>query len=215
MKKNKTIIGLSGFAGSGKDLFCKVLCERRPEFKRKSLADKLKLDLRESILSEEGVDVLNCSREEKSKIRHRLVDYAKEKREASQGRYWVNQLSVEVDAEELSVCITDIRYDDYENDEVYWLTKEIGGILVHIERYDIINNNKKYFEGPNKEERRNDPKLKTRATYNVQWPSFEGSEQEVKAQAGGFVDEFLVWLDRYNEKVKGQPVSLESEGQKV
>ena len=41
--KNKTIIGLSGYAGSGKDLFCEILCELRPEFKRKSLADKLKV----------------------------------------------------------------------------------------------------------------------------------------------------------------------------
>ena len=39
--------------------------------------------------------------------------------------------------------------------------------------------------------------------------------QSVKYQAGGFVDEFLVWLDRYNEKVKGQSIDMESEGEEV
>ena len=210
--KNKTIIGLSGLAGSGKDLFYEVLCDKRPEFKRKSLADKLKLDLRQRILDEEGVDVLDCSREDKDKVRPKLVAYAKGKRESTNGRYWINQLYPEVNAEESSVCITDIRYDDYNHDEAYWLMKELDGVLVHIERYNTARDSERFIEAPNEEERRNDPRLRYKAMYNIQWPSFEGDHQRVKHQAGGFVDEFLVWLDGYNEKIKGQSASMESEG---
>ena len=210
--KNKTIIGLSGLAGSGKDLFCEVLCDKRPEFKRKSLADKLKLDLRQRILDEEGIDVLDCSREEKDKVRSRLVEYAKGKRESTDGRYWINQLFTEVNAEESPICITDIRYDDYNHDEAHWLMEELDGVLIHIERYNTARDSRRFIEAPNEEERRNDPRLKRKAMYNIQWPSFEGDHQRVKRQAGGFVDEFLVWLDGYNEKIKGQSASMESEG---
>jgi hypothetical protein len=213
--KDKTIIGLSGFAGSGKDLFCEVLCERRPEFQRKSLADELKLEVRDKILEENNIDILSCSREEKDLVRHKLVEHAKEKRSTSKGRYWLNKLDGEVRGSGSPICITDVRYDDYDHDELHWLINELGGVLVHIQRWDIINNNKKYFEGPNEEERRNEPRLKSKATYNLEWPSFKGDMQSVKYQAGGFVDEFLVWLDRYNEKVKGQSIDMEGEGEEV
>jgi hypothetical protein len=200
--KNKMIIGVSGYAGSGKDLFYDVLCKRRPEFKRKSLADKLKQNLRDRILQEDNIDILNCSREEKDSVRGKLVDYAKSKREQSQGRHWLNLLDLEIKTEDSSICITDIRYDDYELDEVHWLTNELEGVLVHIERYDIINNNKKFFEAPNEEERRNEPKLKAKALYNLQWPSFSGSTESVEAEAGAYIDEFLAWLDGYDETFK-------------
>ena len=213
--KNKTIIGLSGFAGSGKDLFYEVLHEKRPEFQRKSLADKLKLELRDRILKEDNIDILSCSREEKDQVRGKLVEYAKNKRVISRGRHWLNELDNEVRRTDSSVCITDVRYDEYDHDEAYWLTKELGGVLVHIKRYDIINNNKKYFEGPNEEERRNDPRLEAKATYNLEWPSFNGDIRLIRHQAGGFVDEFLAWLDRYNEKIKGQSTDMESESEEV
>jgi len=200
--KNKTIIGVSGYAGSGKDLFYSVLCKKRPEFKRKSLADKLKENLRGKILQEDNIDILDCSREEKNSVRNKLVDYAKSKRLSTSGRYWLSLLDAEIKIEESSICITDIRYDDYEFDEVHWLLNELEGVLVHIERYDIINNNKKFFEAPNEEERRNEPRLKAKALYNLQWPSFSGSTENVEAEAGAYVDEFLAWLDGYNEAFK-------------
>jgi hypothetical protein len=213
--KNKTIIGLSGYAGSGKDLFCKILCRKGPEFVRKSLADNLKADLRDVILKEDNIDILNCSREEKDSVRPKLVEYAKAKRESTDGRYWLSLLNEEISSEDSSVCVTDIRYDDYEFDEVFWLRKELDGVLVHIERYDIINNNKKFLEAPNKEERRNEPKLRNKATYNLQWQTFSGSIEQIELEAGAYVDEFLAWLDGYNETFKGQSASVESEGPKV
>ena len=205
------VIGLSGFAGSGKDLFCEILCEKRPEFSRKSLGDNLKRDIRSEILKDYNIDILDCTREEKDKVRPKLIDFGREMREKSNGRHWINSLTEEFTEEDTHICVTDIRYDEYPADEVFWLKDELRGVLVHIERYDILNNNKKFVEAPNEDERRNDPILKAKATYNLQWHSFEGNEESVRKQAGAYVEAFLRWFDGYNESIKGQPASLEGE----
>ena len=128
-------------------------------------------------------------------------------RTESKGRFWIEKLNQEVESMEDSICITDIRYDDYEFDEVYWLKKELNGVLVHIERFTILNNNKKIIEAANEEERRNDPKLREQASYNVQWPTFE---ENIEKHAGGYVNSFLAWLRNYDETIRGQSTNLES-----
>lgn len=203
------VIGLSGVAGSGKDLFCELLLNSYPNTKRYSLADSLKSELRGNILKNTGIDILNCSREQKDTVRPLLVNYAKEKRESSQGRHWLRRLNQKMLPLQENVCITDIRYDDYDHDEVYWLKHELGGVLVHISRYEIINNNKKFCEAPNEEERRNNPKLIAKADYVIQWPTFDGSESEVKARVKLEVDKFLGWLSDDRE-TKRQSTNLES-----
>ena len=185
---NTKIIGLSGVAGSGKDLFSKMLLERAPEYKKLSLASNLKTDLRQKIIDQYDIDIFNCSRKEKNSIRHELVNYGSRKRTESKGRFWIEKLNQEVESMEDSICITDIRYDDYEFDEVYWLKKELNGVLVHIERFTILNNNKKIIEAANEEERRNDPKLREQASYNVQWPTFE---ENIEKHAGGSVKSII------------------------
>ena len=34
-----------------------------------------------------------------------------------------------------TLVITDVRYDEYNNDEVDWLKNELGGTLVHLSQY--------------------------------------------------------------------------------
>ena len=75
--------------------------------------------------------------------------------------------------------------------------------------------NKKFLEAPNEEERRNEPRLRNKATYTLQWQTFSGSIEQVELEAGAYVDEFLAWLDGYNETFKGQSTGVESEGPKV
>jgi hypothetical protein len=205
---NTNIIGLSGVAGSGKDLFCKVLLEKAPKYKSLSLASRLKSDLRDKIIDEYNIDIFNCSREEKNSVRQELVDYGGKKRAETMGRFWIEKLNPEITKLNEPVCITDIRYDDYEFDEVFWLKKELKGVLVHIERSVILNNNKKIIEAANEEERRNDPKLKDGASYNVRWPTFE---EDVEKHAGAYVNSFLAWLNVYDETVGGQSASLEDQ----
>ena len=179
----KKVIGLSGVAGCGKDLFCKILLEESSGFKRFSLADKLKKDLREELKEDYGIDILDCSREEKDKVRPRLVEYGLKKRRLTAGRYWTTKLTSEILNFKKDVCITDIRYDEYDADELFWLNKELGGVLLHISKfYKDKNNNKIFHEAANEEERQNDPRLKANADYVIEWPIYQGSEEEIESK---------------------------------
>ena len=189
-------IGLSGLAGAGKDLFYSLLSEEM-EIERFALADQLKSELRPRIFHETGVDVLDCSHGEKNSVRGLLVEYAKEKREGSNGRHWIRKLNLKMLPLQQSACITDIRYDDYDRDEVYWLKHELGGLLVHISKYQLINNNKKlFFEAPNEEERRNDPKLKAKSDYIVEWPALESHTEDARERLKPYASKFAKWLRR-------------------
>lgn len=197
---NFYIIGLSGLAGAGKDLFYELI-SKEIKVKRFALADRLKADLQPRIHHETGVDIFNCSFEEKNSVRDRLVDYAKEKRQQSDGRHWIRRLNLDMLPLQQSVCVTDVRYDDYKRDEVYWLKVELGGVLVHISKYTILNNNEKiFFEAPNEEERRNDPKLKAKADYIIEWPVFGGHAEDVKGKLKPYASEFIKWIGDKNSE---------------
>ena len=204
MKKH-TFLGISGTAGSGKDLFCKILLEKAPSFKKYSLANKLKEEMREPLLKKYDIDILNCSRNQKDQVRHELVSYGASKRRETQGRHWIEQLNPQLKDLTHPACITDIRYDDYDFDEAFWLKNELGGLLIHISRFEFLNNNKKFIEAPNEEERRNNPKLKDKADYLVEWPSFEDNIEEC---AGAYVDTFLQWLNGYNESFGKETIEV-------
>jgi hypothetical protein len=170
-------IGISGLAGVGKDLFLKLFSEEISKLhltcKRFALADELKNEINPILLSKHGINIFSCSREQKETVRHLLVSHAKIKREQTSGRYWINKLEEKIEREQKPidfVCITDIRYDEYENDEVSWLKNEKNGILVHISKYKEVNGKKMFQNPPNDEEARNDPKLKSQADYKICWP---------------------------------------------
>lgn len=196
MKHKYTILGISGLAGSGKDTFYQMLSSRR-DFKRYALADELKKEIRDELIKDYNVDVLTCSRQEKEIVRPRLVEFAKKVRFESQGRHWVNLLESKILPLKENVCITDVRYDDYEKDEIYWLKQEMGGILVHISQYEELDDIKIFAKPPNEEEARNDPKVKNKADYIIEWPrllSYSNS-RELETQLAPYVDKFLLWLD--------------------
>jgi hypothetical protein len=176
-------IGLSGLAGAGKDLFCQLLIDSFQQLgikaKRYALADELKLELRNFMIQNYGIDVLNCSREEKELIRPLLVFHGNFRRNKSEGRCWTSRLENTIKDEYPDVAIiTDIRYDQFEKDEVYWLKEEMAGVLVHISQYSWVDHTdiglmkfgrKVYLSPPNEFERENDPKVKAKAAYSVEW----------------------------------------------
>ena len=47
--------------------------------------------------------------------------------------------------------ITDVRFNKYKKDEVYWLKKEINGVLIHLSRYDEIKGKRVFFPPANEE----------------------------------------------------------------
>ena len=100
--------------------------------------------MRDFIFKNYSIDILNCSWHEKNSVRSYLVAHGMSKRERTKGRFWIDKLEpqikerifnhycVENKSEDVYPVITDIRFDKYNQDEVFWLKEQMGGILVHI-----------------------------------------------------------------------------------
>jgi hypothetical protein len=163
------MIGITGVARSGKDTLYKLLEKRFSQSnikcQRFALADNLKNDLRSFILEKFDINIDNVSQEDKELIRPIMVAYGKCKRLKTNGRYWIDLLNNDLDKNNLLPIVTDIRYDEYEKDEYFWLKKEKLGILIHITR--IFNG--KVIEPANDEEYRNNKKLYEKADYKFIW----------------------------------------------
>ena len=69
------------------------------------------------------------------------------------------------------VVITDIRYDEYLNDEVSWLKEEVGGFLVHIEKFFNDGKDIRFVQPINEDESINNPKLRKKADFVLTWPN--------------------------------------------
>jgi hypothetical protein len=189
---NKRIIGLSGVAGAGKDLFYEILSQKIPCF-RVSLADNLKKEVQGWCLENYNIDPLNCTREEKNSIRNFLVFHGTFKRRQTRGQYWIKSLEKSIFSSDIPrlnkhIVVTDIRYDDYPCDEVPWLKNQQNGILVHIARQGI--------QPANSEEKRNNPKLIKNADFRIEWPTIKGSQSYVVEEVTKYVDDFLDQLHK-------------------
>lgn len=196
---NKIYIGVSGFARSGKNLFCdiaeKVLKEKfNLSSKTYALAYLLKKDCEPFIQEKLGLSAFSEKTEDKNLFREMLVWYGGVKRKQTEGRYWTGLLHEELKKDTNDVnFISDIRYVEYSGDEIFWLKKELGGKLVHISKYTYgfptdgrhyrINDLSKkiYTEAPNQHEAINDPKIRFLADYKVEWEQIttNGNKQDL------------------------------------
>jgi len=163
------MIGITGVARSGKDtlysLIEKKLKDLNIKTKRYALADNLKHDLRDFIIQRFSIDIYSANLEEKELIRPIMVAYGKSKRMQTQGRYWIELLDSKINEKDFLPIITDIRYQEYEKDEYFWLKKERRGIMVHVSRVK----NGKIILPANEEEAKNDKILSEFADYKIIW----------------------------------------------
>lgn len=180
------VIGIAGLARSGKDLFATVATDiLKKEYKMKvdryALAYELKNDLKGLVFKKTGIDVFTEKTEEKNIIRPLLVAYGDMMRQTSEGKYWTKKVEYKIVKSKADVCfVTDIRYDMYPEDEVYWVQNRMAGNLVHITRYKFgpapskryITTSKpvKIYDGaPNDHELLNSPKVKRKADCAFEW----------------------------------------------
>ena len=198
------IIGISGVAGSGKDTFFEFLSERLP-CKKFSLADELKEEVRQWSRLHYNIDSTNCPREEKELIRPFLVFHGSTKRLDTEGRYWIEKLSESLVKDKFNgyKIVTDIRYDDYENDEVSWLKNELRGTLVHVSQFEYFKDVeegaliRKFRPPANSEEARNDPKIREKSDFQIEWEFIKNGQIE---ELSPYVDNFTNWLLNNGEK---------------
>ena len=175
-------IGISGVAGCGKNtlstIIIKLLRRMGLPYRELSIANNLKQEI--SWVSRElyGINSSNCTREEKNTIRPLLVAHGVIKRELSNGRHWVEMLNKELAPDKINI-ITDIRFNKYEKDEVYWLKKEINGVLIHLSRYDEIKGKRVFFPPVNENESENDPLVKEEADFVFNWKTEESHIKKI------------------------------------
>ena len=185
---NMKIIGVSGFARSGKDLFARVaqnvLEKQGFKIEKYALAYELKNDLKDLIYNKVGIDVFTENTEEKNIIRPLLVAYGDVMRKVSMGKYWTNKIEQKIKQSNADVIfITDIRYDVYAEDECTWLQNKQGGKLVHITKFKQqpmpsgrrFSKNKIvkiYNSAANDHEMLNDPKVKLKADCAFEWEDY-------------------------------------------
>jgi len=214
------VIGISGVAGAGKDTFFELLSERIP-CERYSLADELKREVSQWCRMHYQIDSVHCLRKHKEVIRPFLVFHGTTKRSQTEGRYWIDKLNdtvIKGDDSKFKI-ITDIRYDDYDNDEVSWLKNELNGTLVHISQYtqrpdtslhDSPWITREYKPPVNSEEARNDPKIKKKSDFQIEWEFIKNGQIE---ELGPYVDNFVTWLTKGHEKETNQGLDLNKESQ--
>lgn len=190
------IIGVSGFARSGKDLFTTVaqsiLEEQGIKTARFALAYELKNDLKDLVKDKTGIDVFTEKTEEKNIIRPLLVAYGDVMRKISNGTYWTSKVESRIKQSNVDVAfVTDIRYDFYLEDECTWLQNKMNGKLVHITKYKLGNlpagkrfsKNKIvkiYDEAPNDHELFNNPKIIKRADIKIEWQDYSDASNDIK-----------------------------------
>lgn len=211
---NKIYIGVSGVAGAGKDLFTRLLIEKlgNNNAKRYALADFLKEKLKNPIKQIFNIDSTNCNKEEKDIIRNCLVFHGNLMRDITNGRYWVEHLQEIIDNDDFTgkfAIISDVRYNFYPRDEVFWIQKENNGVVVHLSKYNLrekivfngIGDFNRFIETTysrpaNSTEENHDPLVRSAANYKLEWE--EKSDKSI-AHLYKHIDDFVEFLNKkYN-----------------
>lgn len=168
-------IGIAGVSRSGKDSFAADLEALIRSYSGKivyktALATPLKEDCKEFVKKYLNLNVFTDKTEEKSIFRELLVWYGKVKRQQTDGTYWTSLLDERVKKFSADVCIvSDIRYQQYDNDEVNWLKSKQKNILIHLQRIAI---NGEIVQPANMDESINDSIIQSHADYKIVWPTF-------------------------------------------
>lgn len=183
------VIGVGGVARAGKDTFVSILinslAKRGLKAQRIALADPLKAFCDDFCKQHIGFSSFTQVPEEKLLIRPFLVWFGDAKRKQTNGKFWTNLAETSifrlgVDGYDYAI-VSDVRYDHYPEDELYWLQKRMGGPVVHVSRYEEFTGRvpkvsqpqtvKKFIPPANDHEMLNDPKIKKGADYIVEWPT--------------------------------------------
>ena len=203
----KNVIGVGGCARAGKDTFASILTRNLQQagksVKRIALADPLKADVDGFLTKNLGVSAFSQIPEEKLLIRPMLVWYGDAQRKRTGGRYWIDLAKKAIEESNYDYyIITDVRYDVYEKDELYFLKNEVNGVLCHVSKYFVMPNGTKEFVSPaNDHEAQNDPKIKAAAHHRIEWEHIKCNVPEellFDPTMNEHVDKFMkIWIQKF------------------
>lgn len=197
------LIAISGVATAGKNLFStlliKRLAERYPNYicREFSLAFNLRKELAPILKKNFNLDAWSKDSNEKNKFRDLFTVWADMRRRETNGRYFYEKLWQEVskfEKKETNInIVTDVRFKEYEYDEVDFFKEK--GVVVHVSKFTLGKNGRKNFTLPaNRFEQFNDPRVKKMADYKVAWPNLTKSFYQNDLMI--YIDKFIDYLDK-------------------
>lgn len=165
------LIGVTGFARSGKDTFyerSKTLLEKSGKKAcRFAFADALKNECDDFLKEHTGISAFTSEPKEKEMIRPFLVTYGTDIRRKLDQNCWIKKIQQEIINkldEGYFVFVTDVRFKN----EAEWI-KMNGGFVVNVNREGI---------GPaNHHEHQQSHFYKALVAYNIHWPTY--GEEEI------------------------------------
>ena len=139
MTNKPIVIGVGGFARSGKDTFVKIakkiLKESGYSPIKLAFADAVKEDMDAFLKENYNISAWTDDTEEKKIIRPFLVSHGCGKRLQTEGKYWIDKVNQEIErihCEDV-VFVSDCRFPN----EVDWIHEKWGGWFVHLKKYTI------------------------------------------------------------------------------
>ena len=160
------IIGIAGYARTGKDTFGSILIKELNKIglsaKKLSLAFELKSDLDSFLIDKFGISAFSEDPKEKNFIRPLLICYGTDLMRKKDPEYWIKKIQKTIDLNNNSGIISvvcDIRFVN----EAACL-RNSGGVLAHLKRAGI---------GPaDKNENENEKALREISDFPINWESF-------------------------------------------
>lgn len=159
-----TVIGISGPARSGKDTLCdqflEIFNEKSIKAKRLAFADQLKLECKDFIYSNLGIDVFTNNTEEKNIIRPLLVTWGTEVRRKLNQDVWIDKINDSINEDSL-IIVPDVRFKN----EFDWVKKN-NGYMFFIDRIDNKGN---LIPDANNDEIENNKFLRENCDMSLVW----------------------------------------------
>lgn len=215
------VIGVGGFARSGKDTFVKIakkiLKEHGYSSIRLAFADALKEEIDPFLKEYYGISAWTEDTDEKKVIRPLLVAHGCQKR-IQNPTYWIDKLDQAIETihyGEDVIFVSDCRFPN-EVDWVHdWIKLRWSGWFVHVKKYSIKSGMqydsftgkgtgnrewRQYDEAPNGEERHNDPLCQENADYKLEMENT--IERELRLTGNKITVDSLVDNTYLNEEIR-------------
>lgn len=170
----KTIIGISGFARSGKDTLAKSVkrCLEDQGFKVSlfSFAQALKYDIDDFCSSKLGITSFCEDTSQKEKIRPMLIAYGNCQRNITNGTYWINRVKPQVDSFFSGggdfAIISDLRFKEFDYDEYDFFRSYPKNLIFTV---SLVNEDGIMNGAAHESEERSFPFFLSNSDFNLKW----------------------------------------------
>jgi hypothetical protein len=195
-ENKKLVIGISGYARSGKDTLAGILKSSFTENKIKakifSFAFALKNDIDNFCLSKIGISAFTEDTDLKSRIRPMLISYGQVQRGASSGTYWLKKLKPEIDqffenGGDVTI-VSDLRFKEFEFDETDFIKSYKNNAIVTVSR---IMENGMLNVAAHESELENLPRISKIADFELTWntnSNTNSNKNELNSQSKNCLD---------------------------